>query len=127
VKLRIQGNSLRLRVSQSELARFTETGCLQETIYFGPGVGSALTYLLVRDSRVGSLDVEAAPGRVTVLLPAESARSWWSSEQVGIAGEVDLGVRGVLSVLVEKDFACLDRSGEENADTFPNPLTSHVC
>ncbi len=121
MKLRIQGNSLRLRVSRSELARFAETGSLEETIYFGPGDGSELTYVLARASSGGSLEVEASPGRVTVFLPVESVRLWSSSDQVGIAGEVDLGVRGTLSVLVEKDFACLDRSAEENADTFPNP------
>ena len=35
MKLRIQGNSLRLWISKSELAKFVETGHLQETDYFG--------------------------------------------------------------------------------------------
>jgi hypothetical protein len=63
-----------------------------------------------------------------VQVPAEMARNWAETDAVGISGEVDLGVRGVLSVLVEKDFACLDQSAENNEDTFPNPLaTTHVC
>jgi hypothetical protein len=49
---------------------------------------------------------------------------WSTTGEVGIAGEVDLGIRGTLSVLVEKDFACLDGSIDENLDTFPNPLAS---
>jgi hypothetical protein len=33
-----------------------------------------------------------------------------------------------LAVLVEKDFACLDRGDEENADTFPHPHAAvHLC
>lgn len=128
MKLRIQGNSLRLRISKSELAKFVETGHLQETVYFGPEQGSELTYTLARDGHRPSLGVEASAGKVKVVLPAEVARTWADSEQIGINGDVDLGARGKLSILVEKDFACIDRSAEENADTFPNPLAvAHAC
>ena len=128
VKLRIQGNSLRLRISKSELAKFVETGHLQETVYFGPEPGSELTYSLARDGNRLGLDVEASAGQVKVVVPAEVARTWADSEQIGINGDVDLGARGKLSILVEKDFACIDRSAEENADTFPNPLVvAHTC
>jgi hypothetical protein len=124
VKLRLQGNSLRLRVSPSELDRFVESGRLEETIYFGTGMGSLLTYVLAQGSSGQSIEVESVPGHVTVLLPSEAARTWSTTGEVGIAGEVDLGIRGTLSVLVEKDFACLDGSIDENLDTFPNPLAS---
>jgi hypothetical protein len=36
MKLRIRGNSLRLRVSRSEIARLLEGHCLEETIHFAP-------------------------------------------------------------------------------------------
>jgi|HubBroStandDraft_5_1064220.scaffolds.fasta_scaffold711849_1 hypothetical protein len=124
VKLRIQGNSIRLRISKSELTRFVEAGQLQETIYFGTEPGSELAYILARDSVRHRLDVEASAGQVKVIVPAEMARTWAETDQVGMAGTVDLGVRGKLSILVEKDFACIDRGDEENADTFPNPLAA---
>jgi hypothetical protein len=128
VKLRIQSNSLRLRISKSELARFVETGHLQETVYFGPEQGAELTYILARDGNRPGLDVEASGGRVKVVVSAEVARTWADSEQVGINDDVDLGARGKLSILVEKDFACIERSAEENTDTFPNPLAgAHTC
>lgn len=127
MKLRIQGNSLRLRISKSELAKFVETGRLQETVYFGPEQGSELTYILARDGNRPGLDVEASAGQVKVIVPANTARAWAESERVGIEGHVDLGARGKLSILIEKDFACIDRSDEENADTFPNPLAALAC
>ena len=128
MKLRIQGNSLRLRVSRSELARFAETGSLEETICFGREDGAELTYALVRDSERNAVEVQSSPQRVVVVVPAKEVRDWSSTDQVGIAAEVDLGPRGRLSVLIEKDFACLDRSDEENADTFPNPHSAaHAC
>ena len=32
-----------------------------------------------------------------------------------------------MDLILEKDFACLDRSNEHNQDTFPNPLTEAIC
>jgi len=127
MKLRIQGNSLRLRISRSELTLFLETGFLEETIYFGQETGAELTYVLALDNSRQTVDVESLPHRVAVILPREAVQNWAATDQVGISAEIDLGIRGTLSVLVEKDFACLDRSAEGNVDTFPNPLAVHPC
>jgi hypothetical protein len=127
MKLRIQGNSLRLRVSRSELARFVDTGYLEETIFFGRESGAKLTYVLSHNEIRETVDVEYSPNCVTVVLPGADVHVWSATERVGIAAEVDLGTRGTLSVLVEKDFACLDQSDDANADTFPNPHAAHVC
>lgn len=110
------------------MARFAETGLLREIVYFGPEQGSELTYILAREGNGSGLNVEASVGQVKVLVPVEVARAWADSDLVGIAGAVDLGVRGKLSILIEKDFACIDRSDAENADTFPNPAANaHGC
>jgi hypothetical protein len=127
MKLRIQGNSLRLRISRSDLTRFLETGLFEETVYFGREAGAELTYALARDNSRQAVDVESLPHRVEVIIPGEAAQTWATTDQVGISADIDLGTRGTLSVLIEKDFACLDRSAEDNADSFPNPLASHAC
>ena len=44
MKLRIKGNSLRLRVSRSEFTRFLSQSRIEETIHFGPGPEAKLTY-----------------------------------------------------------------------------------
>jgi hypothetical protein len=38
-----------------------------------------------------------------------------------------MGSYGFLDVLIEKDFACLDRNDKENEDTFPNPNVGTTC
>jgi hypothetical protein len=124
MKLRIKGNSLRLRVSRSDLARFLDTGSLEDTVYYGRETGAELTYALVLDPSRQAVDVESASHRVAVILPEEPARQWAATEQVGISANVDIGARGTLFVLIEKDFACLDRSHEDNSDSFPNPLAT---
>jgi len=52
---------------------------------------------------------------------------WADSDNIGVYADVSLDDEQVLSVAIEKDFACLDRSDAENEDTFPNPNLAAVC
>jgi hypothetical protein len=55
------------------------------------------------------------------------ANTWCSTDLVGISESVSLGSLGSLDLLIEKDFACLDLSDEENQDTFANPNAGAIC
>jgi hypothetical protein len=46
MKLRIKGNSLRIRVGRSELERFLDDGRVEDTIHFAPQPEARLTYVL---------------------------------------------------------------------------------
>jgi hypothetical protein len=127
MKVRIKGDSLRLRVSRSEVARLLEGDCLEETIHFAPAACAKFTYALQQDRLVGRPTVEYTENRVAVLLPVDQANSWGISNQVEIAEDISLGNLGSLALLIEKDFACLDRSDEDNHDTFPNPNAGTAC
>jgi hypothetical protein len=117
MKLRIRGDSLRLRLSQAELARLRETGEVCDRIGFGD---RSLDYALVR------ADIDAPRARfdgdrIEVALPHALARHWTATEQVGIEAEQALPT-GTLRLLIEKDFKCLaPRPGEDDSDAFPNP------
>ena len=127
MKLRIRENSLRLRVSRSELARLLAGDCVEETIHFAPQAGARLTYALQPEPSAKSPAVHYADGKVSVLLPADHLYVWGMTEQVGIAEEISLGAFGTLALLIEKDFACLDRSDKDNQDTFANPHAGATC
>jgi hypothetical protein len=127
MKIRIKGNSLRFRVTQSELARLMDEGRIDETIYFSPSEDSRLTYVLEHQSSSSSTSLRYQPPEVAIVLSTVDLRVWGESDQVGIYASADLGIHGVLDLLVEKDFACLDLSDAENKDTFPNPAAGAVC
>jgi hypothetical protein len=61
--------------------------------------------------------------RLTVVLPAQLATQWATDETaVSVAGE-----HGPASVLVEKDFECLDpRTGEDQSNRFRSPKADEV-
>jgi hypothetical protein len=122
MKLRIKGDSLRLRVGPSEIERLMEAGRVEETIHFGLEAGAGLTYALeVAD--VGGIAVRHEGTRVTVILPSGSARAWAQGADVGVYGSVAVS-SGRLEIAVEKDWVCLDGSEGEDAETFPNPKKS---
>jgi hypothetical protein len=126
MKLRVKGNSLRLRLSRSEVARLVEEGRIEETIYFGEGDDAKFTYALEHAAGVGAMTMRYRAQQATVLISTDAARRWAEGDDVGMYGEVGAGGRR-LEMMVEKDFACLDRSDAENADTFPHPKLGAVC
>ena len=114
MKLRFHNDSLRLRVSQAEMARLAETGRVEDTLTFAPG--RTLSYSL----ETGAALAAAFDGqRISIVVPAAAAKHWMASDETGIEG-----ASGPLKVLVEKDFRCL-HSGEEDADAFPNPMAGN--
>ncbi len=126
MKLRIKGNSLRLRVSPSEMERLLSAGRIEETIRFAREPDAKLTYAVELAGSRQEIAVRYRPHEVTVVLSTESARSWAEGEQVGIYGSSDAGC-DQLALAVEKDFACLDREAAGNEDTFANPNKVPAC
>jgi hypothetical protein len=125
MKLRIKGDSLRLRVTQTELARLIAEGRIEETIHFGPAAEARLTYALETGPGELPIQLRYEPGEVAVVLSHSAARQWAGTQQVGIEGEIDAG-QARLALIVEKDFACLEHR-EEDVDAFPHPKQGVTC
>ena len=126
MKLRIKGNSLRVRITPSEMVRLLESGRIDETIHFAADENAHLTYALEHAPGATAISVRYSPNEVAVVLSSTEARRWSSGGDVGLYGETPTA-RGPIQVAVEKDFACLDKDDAENVDTFPNPHQGAVC
>ena len=119
MKLRIRGSAIRLRLSKSEVLRIAEAGRVEDAIDFG--AAQRLSYALVAGD-VATPSAHFSGAEIVVTIPRAQLRAWAIEETVGIEAEQDLGNGQTLSILVEKDFACLKpREGEEDGDAFPNP------
>lgn len=127
MKLRIKGDSLRLRVSRSELDRVLHGERVEDTIHFSMSPDAQLTYGLESALQSEPVRIECGPQNVTVLLSKEQTTIWERDSEIGVYGSIEVGQSGSLQVSIEKDFACLDRSDEENADTFINPHSNAIC
>lgn len=126
MKLRIKGNSLRLRITPSEMTRLLETGRIDETIHFASDENAHLTYALEHAQNAPAIAVRYSPGEVAVVLSSDEARRWARAGDVGLYAQTPTA-HGSLELAVEKDFACLDKTDAENVDTFPHPHNGTVC
>jgi hypothetical protein len=112
MKLRIQGNSLRLGLNQSEVAQFSKTGFVEDSVQFAPG--ASFSYALESMSSLSAPQALYANGWLRIQVPGAEATQWVTSDRVGISGEQPIASGKRLSILVEKDFQCLH--GDEARD-----------
>jgi hypothetical protein len=122
MKIRISGNTIRFRLKQPEVADFAANGVITDHIQFGTAAGKALRFELKKTS-AGQLDASFEDNVISVSIPQSRSDEWTESDAVGIEGNVTEG-NSTLYILIEKDFACLDRSDADNEGTYPNPLAN---
>jgi hypothetical protein len=118
MKLRIQGNSIRLRLTQKEVTRVRNQGLVESVIEFAPG--HSLAYLLEGSPNAETVSTTFDGRAIRVTIPMHQMTDWAESDQVGIEARSITGVE----LLVEKDFKCLHRSVEQEPDAYPHPLLS---
>lgn len=125
MKLRLKGNSIRVRLDRRDIERLVDAGRVDDGIRFGP-------------ARAFSYAVEMGPaprerpsasyndGCLTIRIDPADAEAWLSSDRIGFDHQQPVE-GGVVRVLLEKDLACIDRPPGEEADdayAFPNPALS---
>ncbi len=115
MKIRLKSNSLRYRLTRSEVERFAHEGVVVEKINFGD---DALTYILQR-SMEPEMKATFKNNIIALNVPEKLADEWTGTEQVGFDC-----TGGTLYLLVEKDFTCLENVAEDQSDNYPNPLVS---
>jgi hypothetical protein len=126
MKLRLKGNSIRLRLHRRDIERLIYEGRVEDAVRFGPGL--AFSY---------AVEIGAAPrerptafyvaGRLLIRIDPEDAEEWLTGDRVGFDHLQDVE-GGAVRVLLEKDFACIDRPlGEEADDAYAFPNPSAVC
>lgn len=123
MKLRLRGNTLRFRLTRSEVAQFGEDGYIEGSTRFSAGKSGRWVYALrAMAAPLGGVDIRFSPDRLEVLVPSQLAEEWCQTEKVGFDARVSLEEGQSLDVLVEKDFSCSHSSQEEEqSDRYPHP------
>lgn len=119
MKIRIKGNSVRFRLTKTEVANFGKNGLIEETTAFPNG--NIFGYCLQRKKGIEEPEAEYVHNRITVFVPEAIADEWTQTDQVGFQYKSEIGNGKAISLLVEKDFVCLDHTFEDQSDNYPNP------
>ena len=117
MKLRINGNSVRMRLSPDEVEALVSQGKTQSTCAFPE---STLSYGLVASQGV-EIEVRYDKDTIQVMIPETQLKGWDKDNRVGFEHHTSEG----LFILIEKDFQCLQpRKHEKEEHLYPNPSVS---
>jgi len=125
MKIRMQPNSIRLRLKRGEVAQLVKENMLEEVIVFGGD--QTLRYCLQVSFNITAPQAFFKQGEILIKVPHERATHWALSQDVSIEGTQEISGQGALQILIEKDFACLNGDEKQNVDTFPNPKAGTPC
>jgi hypothetical protein len=117
MKLRIEGNSIRLRVKKSDLEKLKKEGIVRESVAFLKGFH--FYYELKTDNKIKTIEASFSSGTIAVSIPLSISDDWIDTEQVGIENTSENG----FFVLIEKDFPCKTRADEDKNDLFQELAT----
>jgi len=124
MKLRIKGNSLRFRMTQSEVDRLASGESVVEKAQFSPI--DSLTYA-IKPWHLNVAEARFENNLIEVLLPEAWIGAWHSSNENSVESNLENGTETGLKILVEKDYVCLkERIGEDESDNFPHPFEGEI-
>lgn len=118
MKIRIRGNSIRYRLTQTEVKTLSEIGYYEDSTDFGD---RKFIYAVKAIDDVKVLDVDLAGNAITLYMNRDKSITWPKSKKVGFSNVVKTKKGTSLSLLLEKDFVCMDESVEDQSDNYPNP------
>ena len=118
MKIRIEGNSIRLRLRQSEVTQLAVQGMVGEATQLPEGL---FRYQLKLQAGLENLAAHFSPEGISVCLPESWGRAWPEESRVGFEAIQTIEGGHTLHLLVEKDFVCLDRDLAGQQDQYPHP------
>ena len=121
MKIRIQGNSIRIRLSKTEVDKLAAIGYIEEKTSFGK---NAFVYCLQKEPGVDTLAASYHNDKIAMFVPETFLADWPENNVVGFDANMPIGQNETLYLLLEKDFKCLDNTTEDQSDNFENPNKS---
>jgi hypothetical protein len=117
MKLRLKGNTIRLRLSKSEVEALAANETVQEETQIGD---TSFVYQLKKEA-TGELKAQLKNHVLAVSIPHDFANDWPLNNTVGIDNKQVDGSIPSLYIVIEKDFKCIDNTEEDQADNYDNP------
>lgn len=117
MKIRIKGNSVRLRLTKTDVRNLDETGLVKETTSFGKSVFAYRLHRAEQKEMTASFENET----ITVSMPQGMVDILVNTDRITYDARQDIGNEETLYILVEKDFQCIDHTTEDQSDMYINP------
>jgi hypothetical protein len=119
MKLRLKGNSIRLRLSQTDVDNLAAYGEVEEQLNFSKD--TALFYRLTAKEDLQNPSVSYAENIINIYIPNHFVNGWPGNNVVGTSAQHRTEDGTEIFILIEKDFKCLDDTAEDQSDNYANP------
>lgn len=123
MKIRIKDNSIRLRLTKTDVQQLKNTHEVACKTIISPN--QIFHYILRIDTSTNDLKASFDTSTITVALSIEQARILTDTDEITIIGSQPNGEADELFLLIEKDLQCLDPTDEDQSDMYQNTKT--VC
>lgn len=121
MKIRIKGNSIRLRLTKTDIQNLKEKGIVEEKTIIR--TQEIFKYSLVIDEKISAISAEFNANKITVFLSKKEAEILTETDEITVEGSQNNGEEKGLFLLVEKDLQCLDITHEDQTDMYENTKT----
>lgn len=113
MKVRLTADMLRLRLDLSDVDALSSSGAVGFLLPLGPG--GAIRCTLRVDATADAIRAERTDHEIAVVLPAEQAHRWMTSDAIGLDGQVT--GEPATRILIEKDLGCGHTDDESETAT----------
>lgn len=122
MKLRINDNAIRLRLTQSEVEQIGKGIPICQTLNLKTNREVNFGYNLIPLAKTQVINARYASNKLIITIPASLAKTWANTDKVTLKHVQDENTKNESLILIEKDFQCLHkRPDEDESDNFPNP------
>lgn len=122
MKIRIKGNSIRLRLTKTDVQNLKNFGKIEENTIFNET--EIFKYTLETDNAIPEISAKFDQNKITVLLSKKNAEILTETSEITVQGSQKNGSENGLFLLIEKDLQCLDATDEDQADMYENTKTT---
>lgn len=123
MKIRIKGNSVRFRLTKTEVQALCEKGMVREKTAFNE---ANFVYAVKVFDKYDNLHASFLNQGIILFLPKHILNDWNANDQVGFYHTQILESGQQLELKLEKDFVCMDETVEDQSDNYPNPKMDNV-
>lgn len=123
MKIRIKDNSIRFRLTKSDVSQLKKDGLVTSKTVISPE--HIFEYALKVDHDAQHISASFDSETITMIVPAQQANIITDTDEITIQGIQRNGEEGDLFLLIEKDLQCLDPTHEDQSDMYENKNT--VC
>lgn len=117
MKIRIKGNSIRLRLTKTDVQSLKDNGLVEDKTIVN--AQEIFSYALMTNHEIDKIAASFQNNKITVYLSKEEAKTLTETDEITVQGSQENG----LFLLVEKDLQCLDTTSEDQSDMYQNTKT----